>query len=130
MIFKKGTKLYSILRNKCPKCQEGDFFKERNLLQIKNLLALNENCSHCQLKYMMEPAFYYGAMFVNYALTVAIAVASFVIAFVFLNLSLIQSFIAIVCILALSAIYTLRLSRIIWINLFVKYQKSNSTTKI
>ena len=25
-MFKKGSKLYSILNNKCPKCNEGDFF--------------------------------------------------------------------------------------------------------
>lgn len=122
MIFKKGTKLYSIFYNKCPKCQEGDFFRERDLLQFKNLLKLNDNCSHCNLKYMLEPAFYYGAMFVNYGLTVGIAVASFVIAFVVLNLNLLQSFIGIVIILALSSMYTMRLSRIIWINLFVKFQ--------
>ena len=71
---------------------------------------------------MIEPAFYYGAMFVNYALTVAIAVTSFIIAFVFLNLTLIESFMAIVIILALCSMYTLRLSRIIWINFFIAYQ--------
>ena len=26
-MFKKGTKLYSIVNGKCPKCQEGKFFK-------------------------------------------------------------------------------------------------------
>ena len=122
MIFKKGTKLYSIINNKCPKGQEGDFFKERNLSRFKNLLTLNDTCNHCNLKYMIEPAFYYGAMFVNYALTVAIAVTSFIIAFVFLNLTLIESFMAIVIILALCSMYTLRLSRIIWINFFIAYQ--------
>ena len=125
MLLKKGTKLYSVFHNKCPKCQEGDFFKERNLFQFKNLLKLKDNCSHCNFNYMIEPAFYYGAMFVNYGLTVAISLASFVIAFVLLHLNLIQSFIAIVVVLAVSSLYTLRLSRIIWINLFVNYQKES-----
>ena len=37
------------------------------------------------LKYMMEPSFFFGAMFVNYALSVIIGVASFIISKVVLG---------------------------------------------
>lgn len=126
MIFKKGTKLYSVFNNKCPKCHEGDFFIEKNLFNIKKMLKLHETCSHCNLKYLMEPSFFYGAMYVNYGITVALSVISFVIATILFNSTMNQGFIALISVLILTAIPTIRLSRIIWINLFVEYNKDSS----
>lgn len=83
---------------------------------------------------MMEPSFFYGAMYVNYALTVAISVAAFVIGKIFINLSLLQTFAFILLVLFLLIPVTLRLSRIIWINMFVsydeKYLKTSSKEKV
>jgi uncharacterized protein (DUF983 family) len=126
MLFKKGTKLYSILFNKCPKCQEGDFFIDNHFFHFKKLLKIHDNCSHCNLKYMMEPSFYFGAMFVNYALTVGISILVFLATHFLLKFNLLQSFIGIVIILAIFSLHTLRLSRIIWINIFVNYTKDSS----
>lgn len=36
-LIKKGTKLYSILRFKCPRCQDGDLFKVNNPYRLKYL---------------------------------------------------------------------------------------------
>ncbi|OIQ38157.1 MAG: DUF983 domain-containing protein [Bacteroidetes bacterium MedPE-SWsnd-G1] len=123
-MLRKGSKLYSIFNNKCPRCQEGDFFESTSFFKVKKLLKLHKHCSHCKLKYMMEPSFYYGAMYVNYGLTVAVSVLTFIISFLVFNLDLLQSFIAIVIVLILTVLHTIRLSRIIWINLFVKYRKN------
>ncbi|MDT0553281.1 DUF983 domain-containing protein [Urechidicola vernalis] len=123
MLLRKGSKLYSIFKNKCPRCQEGDFFESTSFFKVKKLLKLHKHCSHCNLKYMMEPSFYYGAMYVNYGLTVAVSVLTFIISFLVFNLDLLQSFIAIVIVLIFTVLHTVRLSRIIWINLFVKYRK-------
>ncbi len=124
-MFKKGTKLYSIFFNKCPKCHEGDFLKEKNIFKLHKVFDMNTNCSKCGLKYMMEPSFFYGAMYVNYSLTVGIAIITFVIATLFLNLTLIESFKPIVVVLVLTAPFTIRYSRIIWINFFIKYNPSS-----
>lgn len=128
-MLKKGTKLYSVFNNKCPKCNEGNFFLNRNFLDFRNLTKLNERCSHCNLKYMMEPSFFYGAMFVNYALTVAASIAIFVVCFLIFHLSLLQSFISIVIGLILLTPFTLRLARLIWINIFVKFDRDSSTSR-
>lgn len=120
-MFKKGSKLYSILFNKCPKCHEGDFMKEKNLFKLHKAYKMHENCANCSFKYMMEPSFFYGAMYVNYTLTVGVSIITFVISTLLFNLSLLQSFIPIVVILILTAPISIRLSRIIWINIFVKY---------
>ncbi len=119
----KGSKLYSIFKNKCPRCQEGKFFKHPVSLNPKKITKLHDNCPSCNLKYMMEPSFFFGAMYVNYGLSVALFVAIFIIAKVFIGLTILQSFIAIVIISLLLIPFTLRLSRIIWINIFVSYNK-------
>jgi hypothetical protein len=68
----KGTKLYSILGNKCPRCHEGDFFMTKNPYNLKKFDKMHERCSVCSEKFDKEPRFFYVAMQVNYALTVAV----------------------------------------------------------
>lgn len=128
-MFKKGSKLYSILFNKCPKCHNGDFMAEKNILKLNKAFKMNESCSHCGLKYMMEPSFFYGAMYVNYSLTVGLSIATFVLGTLFFNLTMLETFIPIVIVLLVTAPLTIRLSRIIWINIFVKYDRKNLTSK-
>ena len=121
-MVKKGSKLYSIFFNKCPKCQEGDFMQENNMFKLKKAFKMNEYCSKCGLKYMMEPSFFYGAMYVSYGLTVGLAIITFTISTLIFNTTMLESFIPIIVVLSISAPITSRLSRIIWINLFVKYE--------
>ena len=128
-MLKKGTKLYSILFNKCPRCHEGDFMKEKNMFKLNKAFQMHEHCSKCGLKYMMEPSFFYGAMYVSYGLTVGISVATFIISTLLFNLSLVETFIPIVIVLVLTAPVSTRLSRIIWINLFVKYDPNVTKVK-
>jgi hypothetical protein len=71
----------------------------------------------------MEPSFFFGAMFVNYALTVAIGVATFVISKVILGLTVNQSLVSIIAALILFTPVGLKLARLIWINIFVSYEK-------
>ena len=61
-------------------------------------------------------------MYVSYGVGVAFAVAAFVISYLFIGLNLLQTFIAIVATLVVFLPVIIRLSRNIWINLFVKYE--------
>lgn len=94
---------------------------EKNIFNLVRAFKMHESCSSCGMKYMMEPSFFYGAMYVNYGLTVGLSILTFVIATLGFELSLIESFIPIVIVLLLTAPLTIRLSRIIWINIFVKF---------
>ncbi len=124
-MLKKGSKLYSVFNNKCPQCQEGKFFEHGVTLKLKNNLKVYKNCESCGFKYMIEPSFFYGAMYVSYAITVGLAVGIFVISYL-LGLGLISSFIAIVVILVLLIPLTMRVSRLIYINMFVHYKKKEN----
>lgn len=96
-------------------------YMDKNPYNLGNLFKMHERCSHCDLKYKMEPSFFYGAMYVSYAVGVAFAVAAFVISYLFIGLSLLNAFIAIVGTLVFFLPVIIRLSRNIWINFFVKY---------
>ena len=73
-ILNKGSKLYSILFNLCPKCHEGRFWKTNN--PFKNILLKNSessiSCETCLIKYELEIGFWYGAMYISYAIGVAL----------------------------------------------------------
>ena len=129
-MFKKGSKLYSILKTKCPRCHEGEFFEHKFTFNPSKVTKLHDNCPKCDLKYMMEPSFFYGAMYVNYGIIVALFVAVFIISKVILGFSIIQSFAAIIIASLVLAPLNLRLSRIIWINMFVSYDKKSATKEV
>lgn len=128
-MLKKGSKLNSILTGSCPKCHEESMYLEKNPYKVSKIFEMHEACSHCGKRYKMEPSFFYGAMYVSYGLSIAFGVAAFIISNVFFGLGLIHSFIAIVATLLLTFPIILRLSRNIWINMFVHYDKDWKSNK-
>lgn len=60
------------IHGKCPKCRRGEMFATG----LSSLFAqkMNEKCSHCHFYYEIEPGYFYVAMFVSYAMNVAIMV--------------------------------------------------------
>ncbi|KQO32788.1 MULTISPECIES: DUF983 domain-containing protein [Flavobacterium] len=120
-MLKKGSKLNSILTGSCPKCQKESMYSDKNPLHLTKVLKMNDNCSHCGLKYQIEPSFFYGAMYVSYGLNVAVGIAAFIVSFVFFKTTIEESFIAIVISLIVLFPFVLRLSRNLYINMFVSY---------
>jgi uncharacterized protein (DUF983 family) len=122
-MLKKGSKLNSILTGSCPRCQNENMYLDKNPLHLSKLLKMNEKCSHCDLKYQIEPSFFYGAMYVSYGLNVALGVVAFVISYLIFHTSLKMSFILIVVSNVLLFPFVLRWARNIYINIFVSYDK-------
>ncbi|MDG1475667.1 MAG: DUF983 domain-containing protein [Vicingaceae bacterium] len=112
----------SIIKCKCPKCREGDLFVNKNAYQYQNFLSVNDNCPKCNQDFQIEAGFYLGAMFVNYALTIAIIVAVFVAFVVFNIYSLVPFLITAGIVLFVTSPVALRVSRSIWIAMSVKYK--------
>jgi len=122
-MLKKGSKLNSILTGSCPRCQNESMYLDKNPLRFSKLLKMNEKCSHCGLKYQIEPSFFYGAMYVSYGLNVALGVAAFVISYVIFNSSIKIAFIAIIVSNVVLFPFVLRWARNIYINMFVPFDK-------
>lgn len=123
MKFLKGTKLYSILTGTCPVCQEESMYKEPNPYKLLKIFKMHERCSHCHTKYKIEPSFFFGAMYVSYGLGVAIAVAAFIVVHLFFGGGLMATFIGIIGTLVVLMPIIIRVSRNIWINIFLNYKK-------
>ncbi|WP_394368108.1 DUF983 domain-containing protein [Gelidibacter maritimus] len=88
-----------------------------------DILKIRERCSNCNTRYRMEPSFFFGAMYVSYGVGVAFSVAAFIISFLILGLSLTTSFIVIIVTLIIFMPFIMRVSRNIWINLFMNYDE-------
>jgi uncharacterized protein (DUF983 family) len=123
-MLKKGSKLNSILTGTCPRCQEESMYVDKNPYNIKNIYKMHDHCNHCGLHYQLEPSFFYGAMYVSYGLTVAIGVAAFIVSKIFIGLKLNQTIVAIFLTLVVLMPITARLSRNIYINMFVSFDKN------
>jgi hypothetical protein len=120
--MKKGNKLYSIFLAKCPVCQEGDLFESKNPYKLSKVFSMVSHCPVCNQKTEPEPGFYYGAMYVSYAMTVAIS--CFVgVPMVFFDAAPIQTVLAIAAALVVFSPLTLRYSRMIWFNFFFDFDE-------
>ena len=120
----KGTKLYGILKMKCPRCHEGSFYNSHPY-NFSKMGEVNKQCSKCNLKFSLEPSFYQGSYYVAYALGVVLFIIIGVLKLLFfptigpgaLLLTILIS------LMLLSPLFY-ALSKIIWINFFVKYKKN------
>lgn len=120
----KGKKLYSIFKGKCPVCHEGKVFTYKNVFHPSKFDKMEERCSECGHKYEIETGFFYGAMYVAYALTVAISVATFVLTYlIYSDTPYWVYIINILVVLVLMAPITFRAGRLIWINFFSSYNE-------
>lgn len=120
----KGTKIYSIFTGACPKCHQESMYKTKNPYVLRDVLKINEKCSHCHTRYRLEPSFFYGSMYVSYGVGIAFAVAAFIISYLFIKTSLFAAFMSIVVTMIVCGPIIMRLSRNIWINLFMNYDKN------
>lgn len=90
---------------------------------------MHEHCPSCGLKYSKEPGFYYGAMYVNYALGVALFVTLWVSFNLFFpNVSTGWQIGIIIFFTVILTPYLYALSKIIWANFFIKYDKDAART--
>lgn len=116
----KGTKLYSVLHQKCPRCHEGDMFS--NSVWSPKFSAMHKNCPVCGFDFIQEPSYYFGAMYFSYAFQVAV----FVLVYLVLRYTYNPDTWTYVIFMILGAVLILpvnfRMSRSAWINLFVSYR--------
>jgi len=123
--MKKGSKYYSILKNRCPVCHEGKPFKYG--AYSSKFAKMEDNCESCGHKYEIENGFFYGAMYSSYAITVAIMVAMFVAVYILNPDAEAGVYIAAVVIGVIVLIpVSFRGSRLMWMNLFSKYKGKKS----
>tara|TARA_B110000090_G_scaffold74976_1_gene85268 strand:+ start:9867 stop:10244 length:378 start_codon:yes stop_codon:yes gene_type:complete len=123
-MLKKGTKIFSILKMRCPRCNKGRFY-ESHPYNLKKIGEVKKECNNCNLKYDMEPGFFQGSYYVSYGLGVALFVAIFILKILILrDLDYLSTLILMVLVLLILAPLLFALSKIIWINLFVNFDNT------
>jgi uncharacterized protein (DUF983 family) len=65
----------SIAGANCPRCREGKLFSV-NLFSYFKLTEINSSCKVCGANLNPEPDFYYGAMYISYAFSVALVITA------------------------------------------------------
>jgi len=112
--------LISILKGKCPQCKEKNIFNSNGNSLLFRIPEMHDRCENCNFKFLKEPGFFFGAMFVSYALAVGEIITLFLISYFVLKLSVLFTFGVIAIFAILCSTLNFRLSRTIWIYLFYK----------
>ncbi len=116
----KGSKSYSIFFLKCARCQEGGTFETGSWSFVKPFDML-KRCPKCDLNYWPEPGFYYGAMFISYIWTGWFCLFFMGFFHWYLGWGQMASFGLLFLFLGLNFVYIFRVSRLMWLNINVKY---------
>jgi len=121
----KKNKIAAIVSMKCPKCREGDMF---NAPITQGIYKMNKECPVCKQAFELEPGFYWGAMYVGYGLSGGYMLSTVGAMLLFLNWSVELAFT--ISILGGIIIFPLiaRLARVIWLNIYVGYDKNFADT--
>lgn len=93
----------------------------KNPYNLAETMKMHERCSHCGTRYKMEPNFFFGAMYVSYGVAVAVGILIFLVAYFAFGAKIKSAFIAIFVGLIALMPWVTRVSRNIYINMFIDY---------
>ncbi len=98
-------------------------FPKGNFMHPMKFHLMNKTCGVCGQSFEPEPGYYFGAMFVSYGLNTALFITAWVALSVIMpdySLSTLLILLGLTVVLSLPLIF--RLSRSIWIAIFVPFQ--------
>jgi len=110
------SKSQAVLNGLCPRCRKGKIF-EASFYEITRFDQMYEHCPTCGLRYEIEPGYFWGAMYVSYALSGGLAL--FLGFLLFYGFDDPDSWVYLAVILPALVIITpinFRISRIVWLH--------------
>ncbi|APU10168.1 hypothetical protein A5M85_07695 [Cellulophaga lytica] len=114
----------SLLKGKCPQCKKRSIFNAAQGLFLLSIPEMDAVCKNCNFKFEKEPGFFFGAMFVSYALAVAEFIAFSILFYFILKMPILYTFLGVLFFALILSTFNYRYSRIIWIYLFYKEKKA------
>ena len=111
---------------KCPHCRHGRMYRNTNPWNLKKVFDMPEKCEECGQPFELEVGFWYGTGYVSYALSVAFSVTTFVAWLVLIGMSSHDNRFfwwlgTNILLLVLFQPWLMRLSRVIYLYFFVKF---------
>jgi len=113
----KKSRSAAIAAGKCPRCRQGDMFPY-SMLNLSRFTQMNKMCPVCGLQFEREPGFFFGAMYISYAFSVAVFVAVGVALSVLGDYPLHYYLIGVVVAIILLFPFMFRYSRILFLHFF------------
>lgn len=115
--------LLNALKFKCARCGKGEMFVSKNPYKWGEMMTMHKHCSSCGMLYERESGFFFGAMYISYAINIALFVSATVGYYLFFDESVdwrwyISGYVVLTLLLT-PVIF--RLSRSIWLMLMTKY---------
>jgi hypothetical protein len=112
--------LAHLIMDECPCCHKGKVFQNTNLLSFKPG-KMNTECPVCHENFNREPGFYWGSMYVSYALAVAEAFITYFICIAFgrESFDMVNLWIILTVIIVLSP-FNFRMARLTWLYIFAR----------
>ncbi|WP_240935725.1 DUF983 domain-containing protein [Hymenobacter sp. HDW8] len=108
----------ALLDLRCPRCHQGKLFSYP-AYKLTKYAVMPERCAVCEVAYEPEPGFYWGAMFVSYAFSVACFALGGVATYYLFNDPAVWVYVLMVTgFVLVTAPITLRYSRAIMLYLF------------
>ena len=119
---KEKSLISGILGAKCPRCREGNMFPP-GTLYTSRFANMQPNCACCGQTFEPEPGYYYGAMYVSFGFSTAIFLTVLFLLSLFVDEISTLMVAGVVLFVAVGLLPVLfRLSRAIWINIFIRYE--------
>lgn len=122
-----------MLTMKCPRCRRGPMYNNKNAWRLKKVFDMPKKCPECGQPYELEVGFWYGTGYVSYALSVALSVTYFTVWMIFIGMSTSDNRFfwwmgSNIVLLVVMQPWLMRLSRVIYLNFFVKYDPDYKET--
>lgn len=108
------SQLSDIISEKCPKCGEGQVFATKGNIFLFRMPKMNKSCPCCGHYFEKETGYFFGSMYVSYALAVAEMIGAYLIMQFFIK-DFLQTVIIIGVLAVLLSTFNFRLSRMLWI---------------
>ena len=108
----------NLIQNKCPHCGKSHVYQRGNLASFGSV-EMKAECEVCHTSFNKDPGFYWGSMYVSYAL----AMLEAIIAYTFCRLGgtgtfdMVNLLVIVFAILACSP-FNYRMARLVWLYMF------------
>jgi uncharacterized protein (DUF983 family) len=109
----------AVVTCKCPRCRKGDMFTNKNPYVFSEMAKMPKNCKVCGQRLEPETGFYYGAMYLSYAMGVFSSLIFFAILNFAFHIPTTYAFIIVAGVWLIGSPYLFRFSRALWLSLYV-----------
>lgn len=119
----------SVFGLKCASCRRGDMFKTPTF-SYRQPFEMNPCCPKCGVDLEPEPGFYFGAMFISYAITVWPILGLMALFYWGIGWSRNLSFFISLLLTLVLFVYIFRVSRSMYLHMMVRYKPERAARAV